>query len=101
MEKNDPKSYNADVQEMYIKFTERLFEFLRDGWNVELMSTPNFLNVGIHLFKNGKHAYQLFTSHDSYGYYRQAYFILDMLKTRLLNEFPYLNTESGASYVGT
>lgn len=101
MDENKSKSYNADVQEMYIKFAERLFEFLRDGWNVELMSTPNFLNVGIHLFKNGKHAYQLFTSHDSYGYYRQAYFILDILKTRLLNEFPYLNTESGASYVGT
>ena len=101
MDKNKSKSYNADVQEIYIKFVERLFEFLRDGWNVELMSTPNFLNVGIHLFKNGKHAYQLFTSHDSYDYYRQAYFILDMLKTRLLNEFPYLNTESGAFYVGT
>ncbi len=101
MDENKSKSYNADVQEMYIKFAERLFEFLRDGWNIELMSTPNFLNVGIHLFKNGKHAYQLFTSHDSYGYYRQAYFILDILKTRLLNEFPYLNTESGASYVGT
>lgn len=101
MDENKSKSYNADVQEMYIKFAERLFEFLRDGWNVELMSTPNFLNVGIHLFKNGKHAYQLFTSHDSYDYYRQAYFILNMLKTQLLNEFPYLNTESGASYVGT
>lgn len=101
MDENKSKSYNTDVQEMYIKFTERLFEFLRDGWNVELMSTPNFLNMGIHLSKNGKHAYQLFTSHDSYNYYRQAYFILDMLKTRLLNEFPYLNTESEASYVRT
>lgn len=101
MDKNDLEHYDAQVKEIHIRFAKKLLEFLKEGFEIELTPSSNLLCMGIHISKNGKHAYQSFNSCNSYDYYYQACFALDKLKMQLFNEFPYLNQESEAAHVGT